>query len=104
MQSRICDFINGGAGNFEELSMEVFEFQYERNPIYHAYCDRQSKVTHWKEIPAVPTSAFKDFPIACFPVEEAVAVFHTSGTTRDKAGKHSFKTLELYEAEPRPNF
>ena len=104
MQSRICDFINGGPGDFEQLAMEVFEFQRERNPIYRAFCDRQPKPTHWKEIPAVPTSAFKDFPIACFPIEEAVAVFHTSGTTREKAGKHYFKTLELYEAASKPNF
>ncbi len=84
--------------------MEVFEFQRQRNPVYRAYCDRQPAVKHWKDIPAVPTSAFKDFAIACFPIEEAVAVFHTSGTTRGQAGKHYFKTLELYEAAARPNF
>lgn len=104
MQSRILEFIRTGRGDFEELAMEVFEFQRARNPVYRAYCDRQPKPTGWKEIPAVPTSAFKDFPIACFPIEEAVAVFHTSGTTRARAGKHYFKTLELYEAAARPNF
>jgi hypothetical protein len=31
-------------------------------------------------------------------------VFHTSGTTRAKAGKHYFKTLELYDAACVPNF
>ncbi len=104
MQSRILEFIRTGKGDFGELAMEVFEFQRERNPVYRAYCDRQPKPTHWKDIPAVPTSAFKEFAIACFPVEEAVAVFHTSGTTRGQAGKHYFKTLELYEAAARPNF
>jgi hypothetical protein len=52
----------------------------------------------------VPTSAFKDFDIACFPVSEAVAEFHTSGTTTGKPGRHFFKTLELYEAAALPNF
>ena len=104
MQSRILDFINGGTGNFEELAMEVFVFQRDHNPVYRAYCDRQPKVTGWKDIPAVPTSAFKHFPIACFPIEEAVAVFHTSGTTHENTGKHYFKTLELYEAAIRLNF
>jgi hypothetical protein len=104
LQQRILAFINGATDDFDALALEVFAFQYERNPIYRAYCDRQPPVKHWKDIPAVPTSAFKDFAITCFPVEEAVAVFHTSGTTRDKAGKHYFKTLELYEAAARPNF
>jgi hypothetical protein len=104
LQQRILDFIRTGVGDFETLAMEVFAFQRQRNPIYRAFCDRQPPVRRWQDIPAVPTSAFKDFPIACFPIEEAVAVFHTSGTTRDKAGKHYFKTLELYQAAARPNF
>ena len=97
-------FLNGASDNFDALTLEVFAFQYEHNPIYRAYCDRQPPVKHWKDIPAVPTSAFKDFAMTCFPVEEAVAVFHTSGTTREKSGKHYFKTLELYDAAIRPNF
>jgi hypothetical protein len=100
----VLAFINGGADDFEALALEVFAFQYGRNPVYRAYCDRQAPVKHWKHIPAVPTSAFKDFAMTCFPVEEAVAEFHTSGTTREKAGKHYFKTLELYDAAIRPNF
>jgi phenylacetate-coenzyme A ligase PaaK-like adenylate-forming protein len=93
---------------FDRLAREVFAFQYERCAPYRAYCDRvkltPQTVTHWKQIPAVPTSAFKDFALTCFPVEEAVAEFHTSGTTREKAGKHYLRTLELYEAAIRPNF
>jgi hypothetical protein len=104
MQSRILDFINGGPGSFEELALEVFAFQRECNAVYRAYCDRQPRVTHWKQIPAVPTSAFKDFEIACFPVSEAVAEFRTSGTTTGKPGRHFFKTLELYKAAALPNF
>ena len=42
--------------------------------------------------------------MTCFPVEEAVAEFHTSGTTGAKAGKHFFKTLELYDATIRSSF
>jgi hypothetical protein len=104
LQSRILEFISAGAGRFEELAMEVFEFQRDHNPVYRAYCARRPKPMHWQEIPAVPTGAFKQFAIACFPIEEAVAVFHTSGTTRERAGKHYFRTLELYEAAARPNF
>lgn len=104
MQSRILDFINGGAGDFDQLAMEVFEYQCAHNPIYRAYCERQPPVTHWKQIPAVPTSAFKDFALTTFPVEEAEAEFHTSGTTADRAGKHYLRTTGLYDAAILPNF
>ena len=93
---------------FDRVARELFAFQYERCAPYRAYCDRvkwtPQNVAHWKQIPAVPTSAFKNFALTCFPVEEATAEFHTSGTTREKAGKHYLRTLELYEAAIRPNF
>ncbi len=105
LQHRILAFINGAPGDFDALALEVYAFQREHNAVYRAYCEhRQACVSHWKDIPAVPTSAFKDFALTCFPVEEAIAEFHTSGTTREKTGKHSFKTLELYDAAIRPNF
>ena len=105
LQQKLLAFIRGAPGNFAELALEVYEFQRVHNPTYRAYCDhRQTVVTRWQDIPAVPTSAFKDFPIACFPVNGAVAEFHTSGTTRETAGKHYFKTLELYDAASQPNF
>lgn len=114
LQRRILALIARGVATpttdeeFDRLAREVFAFQYERCAPYRAYCDRlkltPQVVRHWKEIPAVPTSAFKDFALTCFPVEEAVAEFHTSRTTREKAGKHYLRTLELYEAAIRPNF
>jgi hypothetical protein len=114
LQQRILALIARGVATrtadeeFDRLAREVFAFQYERCGPYRAYCDRlkltPQTVAHWKRIPAVPTSAFKDFVLTCFPVEEAVAEFHTSGTTREKAGKHHLRTLELYEAAICPNF
>ena len=105
LQQRLVAFINGGPGSFADLALEVHAFQCAHNPQYRAHCERQpTPVTDWESIPPVPTQAFKEFPIACFPVREAVAEFHTSGTTREQAGKHYFKTLELYEAAIRPNF
>jgi hypothetical protein len=106
LQTRVLDFIQDRAGHdrFESLALEAYRFQYEHNPVYRAYCDRQPPVACWEDIPAVPTRAFKDFSIACFPLTEAVAEFHTSGTTAEKAGKHFFKTLDLYHAAIRPTF
>jgi hypothetical protein len=114
LQQRILALIARGVARattdaeFDGLARDVFAFQYERCAPYRAYCDRlkltPQTVAHWKQIPAVPTSAFKDFALTCFPAEEAVAEFHTSGTMREKAGKHYLRTLEMYEAAIRPNF
>ena len=93
---------------FNELACAIFEFQYERCGVYRAYCEQQKcipeTVSHWQQIPAVPASAFKDFTLACFPAEDAVGEFQTSGTTREKSGRHFFHTLELYDAAITHNF
>jgi len=108
LQSRLLAFITHGHGEFDALAAEVFAFQFERNPVYRAFCERQSvtpaTLTDWRQIPAVPTSAFKELPLACFPIAEAVAEFYTSGTTQEKAGKHYFQTLDLYHAAMLPSF
>lgn len=114
LQRRVLALIARGAeqpasdAEFDKLACAIFAFQYERCETYRAYCDRlkatPQTVEHWKQIPAVPTSAFKDFALTCFPVDEAVAEFHTSGTTREKTGRHFFRTLELYDAAIKPNF
>ncbi len=114
LQQRVLDLIARGVDQptsyieFDQLARAIFAFQFEANPVYRAYCVQQqhtpATVKYWTEIPAVPTQAFKEFALACFPVEQSVATFHTSGTTQSKSGKHHFRTLELYEAAIRPNF
>jgi len=114
LEQRILALIARGVGQptsddeFDALARAVYTYQYEQCAPYRAYCDHleltPQSVCHWKEIPAVPTSAFKEFALTCFPVEEAIAEFHTSGTTQEQAGKHYLRTLELYEAAIRPSF
>ncbi len=87
---------------FNHLALQLFRYQLQNNPVYRKFCEQASPpVTNprkWHEIPAVTTSAFKYVPLACFPPEQAVAVFHTSGTTAQRAGKHYFRALEFYRA------
>ena len=104
LQQRLLAAISRGIdapltdAEFNRLALELFTFQAKRAGI------TTPTPAHWKDIPAAPTSVFKDIPVTCFPVAEAVAEFHTSGTTAAKAGKHYFKTLEFYHAAIRPNF
>jgi len=87
---------------FDRLAVELFHHQFEKNAVYRGLCQQQkiapAHVTSWREIPAVTTSAFKEVPLACFPTQQAAAVFHTSGTTQQRAGKHYFRTLKFYRA------
>jgi hypothetical protein len=98
----------GSDAEFDELARAIFAFQFEHCAVYRAYCEQQKRtpetIEHWKQIPAVPTGAFKEFALTCFPLEEATAEFHTSGTTQGKPGRHYLKSTELYEASILPNF
>ena len=95
---------------FDALARRVFAYQFERNEPYAAYCRRRGvtpeDVDHWTRIPAVPTAAFKHLTLVCGPLEEAEAVFRTSGTTLgpEQRGSHYMLDLTLYHASLVPNF
>jgi hypothetical protein len=89
-------------GVFARLAQDLFQYQFESNAIYRGICQQQrftfAEAADWRNIPAVTTSAFKEVPLTCFAAREAATVFHTSGTTQKRAGKHYFRTLEFYRA------
>jgi hypothetical protein len=89
-------------GVFNKLALELFARQFAQNAIYRGVCLQQKttpdQLDGWREIPAVTTSAFKAVPLTCFPANTAAAVFHTSGTTQSRPGKHYFRTLDFYRA------
>ncbi len=93
---------------FNALALEVFAYQYERNAAYRAFCQRRgatlANVRRWPAVPAVPAAAFKELPIACFPVERAAVVYRSSGTMGQKRSQHYLPSLELYEASLKPAF
>lgn len=94
---------------FNRLALAVFAYQFAANAPYQRYCERRgitpARLTRWQEIPAVATDAFKEAPLTCFPVEQAAAVFITSGTTlQAKRGTHYLRSLDLYRAAALPNF
>jgi hypothetical protein len=95
---------------FNRLALELFEYQFARNQPYRNFCRARrvepATITSWRDIPAVPASAFKEAALACFPIERAAAVFETSGTTQSaaKRGRHYLETTELYHASIIPNF
>lgn len=96
---------------FEPLALRVFAFQFHHNLPYRRYCLGKGKtpetLSHWREIPAVPTGAFKELDLTCLAeAEKPEAVFLTSGTTQgqQRQGRHLIPKLSVYEAAILPHF
>ncbi len=89
---------------FSELALELFALQFQNNSAYQKICRAKnlppSAIDHWTQIPAVPTSAFKELELTAIPPNERAAVFHSSGTTEQKPSRHfhSAESLAVYEA------
>src|SRR6266496_657276 len=90
---------NVTATGFDALALEVFEFQYENNPLYRSYADmmerKPGKVKTIFEIPFFPIGFFKTHPVKTTEFEPQ-AVFESSGTTGSVNSHHLIKNIDLY--------
>lgn len=70
---------------FEDLALAAFAWQFERVEPFRRLCERRgvspATVTGWRQVPPVPTAAFKTMTLAAAP---AVEIFRSSGTTSEK--------------------
>ena len=95
---------------FNDLALAVFGFQYEYNQPFAAYCRRRSitpdRITHWTDIPAVPTAAFRQVALTVSPTVDETLRFRTSGTTQgsEQRGVHHVPELGLYHEAMLPMF
>jgi hypothetical protein len=89
--------------SFPELAMELFKLQFVANPAYRKFCEARrstpSTVSAWIQIPAAPTTAFKELELSCLAPTERSQVFHSSGTTRQIPSRHfhNAESLAIYE-------
>ena len=91
-----------GDDAFNHLALRLFAYQLRYNAPLAAYCATlgftpASLPTHWTQIPAVPSAAFKDAALATFDPSRAALRFETSGTTQGRGGMHYMETRTLYE-------
>ena len=95
---------------FNEMALSLFALQFSEVPPYRKFCEARKvspmTVKRWSEIPALPTSAFKDFEISSLPPEQRTQVFHSSGTTEQIPSRHfhNADSLAIYEASLLPCF
>ena len=116
LRGRVLELIAGGPrgpsgpGAFDCLALDVFAYQFEQNEPYRRFCERRGMspavVSHWTEIPAVPTAAFREAVLICGDPADAAAVFCTSGTSGgpERRGRHYVRDLSLYETSALTNF
>jgi hypothetical protein len=95
---------------FNGLALRLFRLQFESVSAYRRLCESLGRVpgriAHWTEIPAVPTSAFKELEFTSLLEAERTTVFHSSGTTGQRPSRHfhNAASLGLYEASLWPWF
>ncbi len=100
----------GAEEEFNSLALALFAAQREAVPIYRALCERRNvspeSIRDWRQIPALPTSAFKAYDVSSIPNGEQKRVFHSSGTTTQAPSRHfhNAESLALYEASLLPWF
>ncbi len=101
LETALLDFIRSGAGEFDALALDVHRFQVRWNPPLANFCATRPEPRDWREIPAVPQSAFKHFTLSVARPEQIAKTFHTSGTTGEGFGRHPFVSTRLYEQAVR---
>ncbi|PWT95773.1 MAG: acyl transferase [Bacteroidetes bacterium] len=101
---RIFDFNISG---FDDLALEIFNFQYENNEVYRAYCDtilsNISAIHSVEKIPFLPIQFFKSHEVKATSFE-AESIFESSGTTQSRPSRHFVKNLNIYTESFRKTF
>lgn len=92
-------FQNHSNSSFEKLSLEIFRFQAEKNPIYKSYLDClgviPNEVKQINQIPYLPIEFFKKENVVC-ESKNIKAVFTSSGTSGVQS-KHLVSDVGIYE-------
>ncbi len=86
--------------NFNDVALEVFEYQYAYNSLYRQFCDLLNRtprnISDISGIPFLPVSFFKSHTIKSGNFLEE-AVFTSSGTSGNKTARHFVKDLSWYD-------
>jgi len=85
---------------FNNIALELFQFQYKNVPIYKSYIDiNQIKINHidnHKKIPFLPIQFFKTHNIHA-KNKTIQKTFLSSGTTKQKRSKHHLVDINIYK-------
>jgi len=96
--SRIFEI--GSPSEFNSLALEIYNYQFQKNPIYAEFCTHLGKtpkqVTSVTDIPFLPIHFFKTKKMY-FGKQPPEAVFTSSGTTGMSSSHHYIQDLAIYK-------
>jgi hypothetical protein len=95
--------------HFEEMALELFNFQYQHLEVYRKYCDllNRNKPQSLREIPFLPIEIFKSHEVVARLPESQFAneiLFLSSGTTGSVRSAHHVLEPSIYEKSAVLNF
>jgi phenylacetate-coenzyme A ligase PaaK-like adenylate-forming protein len=86
--------------SFRSIALEVYQFQYQNNPLYQRFSDalrkNPSNVDSLEQIPFLPVSVFKTGKVLSSELDPEL-VFESSGTTAIKGSLHFVTKASLYK-------
>lgn len=98
LADKIFDVSN--ESQFNELALEIFQFQFTHNPVYKSWCDSLNRtpanVKHLNQVPFLPVEFFKNFPIKSWQ-GDPITTFSSSGTTGQITSQHHVADTYIYE-------
>ena len=89
--------------DFNSAALTLFSFQFDHVEIYRQFCEHlgvtPATIQDWRDIPALPTAAFKEHAVTSLSEAERTHVFHSSGTTQQTPSRHfhNEQSLSIYE-------
>ncbi|NNE29470.1 MAG: acyl transferase, partial [Saprospiraceae bacterium] len=98
-RTEIINKLKDSTTPFQDLALEIFEYQFAFNPIYQRYClfleKTPDSVGQMPEIPFLPISFFKEFKIQTGSWEPQV-IFQSSGTSGMTPSEHLLRDKRWY--------
>jgi hypothetical protein len=95
------------AENFNALAMDVYAFQYSKNPVYRQFCDLVGRtpdnVNSLDHVPFLPVELFKSHVIKTDKWKSKL-IFRSSGTTDQNHSVHHIRSPELYRKNSEAGF
>ncbi len=86
--------------DFNEITLEVFSYQFQHNPVYREFCQLLNRnprnVSTVEEIPFLPIEFFKKKKVISSENTPEI-IFTSSGTTGSATSKHYVTDLNVYE-------
>ncbi len=96
ISSKIFNISNA---EFDDLALQIFEYQYNHNPIYKQfvnYLNKKQLVKDIYSIPYMPVEIFKHHTVLSDEFQ-ALKYFKSSGTSGSVSSKHFYQDLDIYE-------